>query len=783
MDRRLGRIAGAAAVGLVIARLGRLFLGGPGAPPWPLILLASALLGGVAFWLLVRAFPTRPRLVVALFSLGALLLLFRVSVPDTLLAGLFPSSQTLPPLIIEMTEALRLIRHGIAPIVPTVGVVAILSVVLWTIGGFFAWGLTTGPTVALFLPSLTLYLQLAVSDRIPVGLSWAVSFVAVLGLGITALAMQRRTAAGLARDQEGRAVPRHTPYLAMALVATVGVGALVVTESASGLVPVHGTLDWRSGGTGYGPGGSGVAFNRLVDLKQRIISRTNQVLFRATLGPDSPPGDGIYWRMESLDEFDGTAWRRSSVDSVSYDPDLGVPAADDLYLGTTHRILHHVQIDNLRGEGVLPSAGVPLQLHELSVGENTLPTSSLLVLDDSTLVAPSGLQRGATYQLVASQPDVNADLGSLATGPDGQLTPLFAAAAAAGSFDPAPGPPPVPTEPPRELDRLTRLPDEVRSTLTNIARQRTRGAATDFERAWLLQHWFRDSGDFAYSTDVSTGHDSLVLEDWLTDSTSRNYRVGYCEQFAATMAILGRVLGIPTRVVWGFTPGHVEPQANGPDVVVVRDTNAHAWVEMWIDGFGWVSFDPTPRGEFQPPSPTGGFDPTRFVSQTGELGPLPIPEEFGPGDEGFQDSVDGESLTGVGSAARWWPLVILVLALVLAVSPVVKTVRRRRRLARLRRGDITAAWEEIVDRLTDLREVLPSAKTPLELARDIDAALVPLAVGYSAAVYGGRTGHGKESDLRDIEGWLHESYQGRRLVRAMLSPRSLTGRADQRGVR
>ncbi len=778
MDRRLGRIAGIAGLGLVLARLGRLLLGEPGMTIWPLILLASALLGGALFWLLLQAFPGRPRLVVALFGLGGMLLLARVAVPHTLVWGILPGPETLGLLSAEMSEAMRLIRFGVAPIFPTPGVLAVLAVVMWSIGGLFSWGTTSGPTAALFLPSLTLYLQLAVSDRLPAGLTWTAAFVAVLGLGMSALALQRRAAAGRARDEEGRAVPRQTPYLALGLAAVVGLGALVLTETASGLVPSQGVIAWRSGGTGYGLGGSGVAFNRLVDLKQRIISRTNQILFKATLGPDSPPGDQIYWRMETLDEFDGSAWRRSSVSSQSYDPDRGVPATDDLYLGTTYTILHKVQIDNLAGEGVLPTAGVPLQVHEITTGTSEVPASSLLVLDDSALVAPSGLQRGAEYQVVASQPDITADLGSLATGPDGLLSPLFAAAAEEGIFPQTPGGPAVETVAPPNLGRYTDLPPDLPSALTEIARERTRGATTDFERAWLLQHWFRDSGDFTYSTEVSTGHASLDLEDWLTDNTSRNYRIGYCEQFAATMAVLGRTLGIPSRVVWGFTPGQVQPQADGPDAIVVRDTNAHAWVEMWMDGFGWVSFDPTPRGQFQPASPTAAFDPTVFLPDLDDLGTISSPNVPAPGSENPGGLVDDPPIGGAAPGARWWLLVIPAAAVALSAVPLAKAVRRQRRLTRLRSGDVTAAWDEILDRLTDLGEPVPAVKTPMEAAREIDTALLSLAVGYSAAVYGGRNGSGKESDLLDVEGWLHTRYDGNRRLVALVSPRSLMGKPD-----
>jgi transglutaminase-like putative cysteine protease len=775
MDRRLGRIAGIVALGLVLARLDlRLLLGGP---PWPVVLVASAVLGGIVFWLLGQGLSGRPRLVNTLFALGAAILLLRVSVPETLFAGVIPTTETWPPLVNELSEAVRLIRHGVAPIIPTAGVVAVLALIMWSIGGLFAWGSTNGPVAALFIPLLTLYLQLAVSDRHPVGLTWTIVFVIVIGLGVTAMAIERKEAVGRARDPDGRALPGHNPYLALMLAAVIGLGALVLSETASGLVPSQGVLAWRGGGTGYGLSGSGVAFNRLVDLKQRIISRTNQVLFRATLGPDSPPGDRLYWRMETLDEFDGTAWRRSNVNSQSYDPNLGVPATDDLYLGTSHRILHQVQIDNLR-DGVLPTAGVPLQVHELSVGSSAIPPSSLLVLEDSALLAPSGLQRGATYQVVASHADIDADLGALATGEDGSLSPLFAAASAAGTFQATPGRPAVETDAPADLSRYAQLPEGFPSALSDIARERTAGATTDFERAWLLQYWFRDSGDFQYSTDVSTGHNSLDLEAWLTDNTSTNHRIGYCEQFAATMAILGRTLGIPSRVVWGFTPGRLEPQAEGPDVVVVRDTNAHAWVEMWMDGFGWVSFDPTPRGAFQPPSPTSLFDPTQFVPAPGDLDTVTAPTVPGSGDLGANPFVDDPPLAGSAEGARWWLLLIPALALALTAVPSVKWLRRRRRMHRLRRGDITAAWEEIVDRLTDLGVAVPAAKTPMELARETDVALLSLAVGYSAAVYGGRAGTGKESDLIEVEGWLHTNYESGRRMRARLSPRSLIGKSD-----
>ena len=59
------------------------------------------------------------------------------------------------------------------------------------------------------------------------------------------------------------------------------------------------------------------------------------------------------------------------------------------------------------------------------------------------------------------------------------------------------------------------------------------------------------------------------------------------------MAVMARALGIPSRVVLGFTPG--SPLDDGR--IVVRDRNSHAWVELWMPTQGWVRFDPTPRGD------------------------------------------------------------------------------------------------------------------------------------------------------------------------------------------
>ena len=68
--------------------------------------------------------------------------------------------------------------------------------------------------------------------------------------------------------------------------------------------------------------------------------------------------------------------------------------------------------------------------------------------------------------------------------------------------------------------------------------------------------------------------------------------MGYCEQFAAAMATMGRTLGIPSRVAVGF----LHPERSAGDTWAFSTHDLHAWPEMYFGGVGWVRFEPTPQG-------------------------------------------------------------------------------------------------------------------------------------------------------------------------------------------
>ena len=585
--------------------------------------------------------------------------------------------------------------------------------------------------MAMIAPSLGLYLQFAVMDRIPGGPVWMGAVAVVIALPWRRSASSADRTPVRVRDVDGRPLARRAGGMALILAAVVAGGSLLVADTASSLVPPTGNVRWRYGG-GYGPGFGGVTFDRLADLHQSIIRRSNAVVFRATLDPNAPPASEIYWRMESLGFL-----RRNCL--AHFGQPGGLLSAGDRWRQPRHAYRGNQSRDHTEGPDrrsrsqVLPTAGVGQFFRSESVDVN-----GFQITPDGSAIYQAELDEGDEYEVQSILPLQDEDLGALATVPDGTLGPLFANAAEAGATSIQPGEPPGDVHPPSDIADSPNSTRRFRGRWL-LARRQTAGASTSFEAAWLLQHWFRDSDEFTYSTDVSTGHDTLDLEAWLTDPDSPNAKTGYCEQFAAAMAYLGRVVGIPSRVVWGFTPGTVDEQGDGTEVVVVRDNNAHAWVEMWMDGFGWVRFDPTPRADGTlPASVTAEFDPEPYLPERGE-GPISLDQPGFFDESQFEGGWRGDrspgpaptpasNSPGYGCIAhpRRSP----------GADPDAEGVPTEETDQAPAQGDITAAWDEIVDRLADLGSPVPSHQTPLEFARATDRSLVPLASSYSATVYG-----------------------------------------------
>lgn len=168
--------------------------------------------------------------------------------------------------------------------------------------------------------------------------------------------------------------------------------------------------------------------------------------------------------------------------------------------------------------------------------------------------------------------------------------------------------------------------------LDEVLARHPEAAKTPYDLARSVTTYLSKEGGFRYDTNVTNvdcGSDGVV------ECFART-RVGYCEYYASTMAVLLRLKGVPARFVEGFLPAPRD--ATGHQLI--RKSNSHAWVEVWFPGYGWVTFDPTGGGVGQdralpagpvvtpapaPPSSARPADPgeARPSLRPGQLDPNP----------------------------------------------------------------------------------------------------------------------------------------------------------------
>ena len=249
---------------------------------------------------------------------------------------------------------------------------------------------------------------------------------------------------------------------------------------------------------------------------------------------------------------------------------------------------------------------------------------------------------------------------------------------------------------------FTDVPPSLNNEIRRLAASVTADAPTRFQKAQTLQQWFREDGGFRYDIGQveSAGNGGADLLAFLED------RVGYCEQFAASMAIMARVLGIPSRVAVGF----LEPERSTNGSWEYSAHDLHAWPELYFPGSGWVRFEPTPQNraggvpdytaaEFAPAPETSSPSPSRSTELLPERGQTP----------GAEESAADED----GSSIPWGQIVLGVLGLALVVllllvPRLVRGARRRRRLD----GGIEDIWDELRAVAVDLGHAWPSGRSP-----------------------------------------------------------------------
>ncbi|MGY5765424.1 DUF3488 and transglutaminase-like domain-containing protein [Brachybacterium sp. DNPG3] len=245
--------------------------------------------------------------------------------------------------------------------------------------------------------------------------------------------------------------------------------------------------------------------------------------------------------------------------------------------------------------------------------------------------------------------------------------------------------------------QASEVPDAARELADQLVE--STGATTAYDTAIAFQDYFRTS--FDYSLTVATPRGQDPLESFLAD------RIGYCEQFASTFALMMNSQGYSTRVVTGFTPGTTT--ADGEHVV--STSNAHAWPEVYFGpDYGWVRFEPTPaaagNGVSAPDRETGTEDTATSEDTVATTAPA---EETTAADEptdaadttetAASDASDQGGTTGLdaGEAASdalrgILGLIALAVLAVAALAVAVIVLRRRRDLARQARWDALTGW-------------------------------------------------------------------------------------------
>ena len=248
------------------------------------------------------------------------------------------------------------------------------------------------------------------------------------------------------------------------------------------------------------------------------------------------------------------------------------------------------------------------------------------------------------------------------------------------------------------MQNYLQLPSDLPERVSELAREITRGATNDYDRVKLIEAYMRENYEYSIFSPVPpVGADAVDHFLFETD-------VGFCEQFAAATAVMLRSLGIPARVVAGYTPGERNAFTGYYDV---RASDAHTWVEVWFPPYGWYEFDPT-------------FDVPLAQTDITEL--IPLARLF----QAVAERVGAWLPGGVGDAGR----VTLVVALIVTgLAGVVIFLRRRRpRVAvsipalEVRAGPVTRALARLEHALALRGRGRRPAETGAEMLRRIGAA-------------------------------------------------------------
>ena len=525
-----------------------------------------------------------------------------------------------------------------------------------------------------------------------------------------------------------RATQPVTAFLAGAALILVAAAA-----STSSAVAKDSVLAWESWNPSRAVGGA-VSVSYVWDAQYGGIrfSKKERTVLRIT-----GPKRGLYWRATTLDQFDSDRWLDNPVPLSTGLANGRLPNDPLLPTESLNRstwVKQEVEIGALQDQHII-GAAQPVALEAPQLG-------GVFHLSGGLVRVSGGLSRGERYTVYSYSPRPEpADLAQVdAEYPPGLERFFDIGRTRVEPFGTA-----------GRDERVEALFDDERyvaiwpyQALWNQAKRLRAGARTPYGAVVAIETWLRSTGGFSYDESPPPAGGLPPLAHFVTEGKS-----GYCQHFAGAMALMLRFLGIPSRVAGGFTSG----KRDG-DSWVVTDHNAHAWVEAWFPGYGWLAFDPTPgRGSL-----TGNYSASSTGFNAGDAADA-FAGPDGAGARGGASELErflqrerleerqraGGAAADDGRPAALWLLLLSGFVIAGAIGAA-KVIRRRLRyLTRDPRRLAGAARRELADFLVDQGLEVRSSATPAELQQLVRAELGADGRKFAAALAEARFGPPEKS--------------------------------------
>lgn len=143
---------------------------------------------------------------------------------------------------------------------------------------------------------------------------------------------------------------------------------------------------------------------------------------------------------------------------------------------------------------------------------------------------------------------------------------------------------------PAELQPYLQIPARTKLALDPLVRQITADASNRYDKVAALEAYLEQTCLYSMGAPATPAKEDAVA--WFVSHSQR----GACDLFSSSLAVMSRLAGVPARVATGYASGEYDPEAG---YFLVKGTDAHAWTEIYFEGYGWVTFDATPAATYE----------------------------------------------------------------------------------------------------------------------------------------------------------------------------------------